>query len=25
VDLCRDCGTVVRLYVKKTDKRWVTV
>ena len=25
VDLCRTCGTVVRLYVKKTDKRWVTV
>lgn len=25
VDLCRECGTVVRLYVKKTDKRWVTV
>jgi hypothetical protein len=25
VDLCRNCGTVVRLYVKKTDKRWVTV
>lgn len=25
VDLCRNCGTVVRLYVKKADKRWVTV
>ncbi len=25
VDLCRSCGTVVRLYVKKTDKRWVSV
>ncbi len=25
VDLCRTCGTVVRLYVKKMDKRWVTV
>ena len=24
VDLCRNCGTVVRLYVKKADKRWVT-
>ncbi|MGA2554842.1 MAG: hypothetical protein ABSG04_01025 [Verrucomicrobiota bacterium] len=24
-DLCRNCGTVVRLYVKKVDKRWVTV
>jgi transcription elongation factor Elf1 len=25
VDLCRNCGTVVRLYVKKADKRWTTV
>ena len=25
VDLCRTCGTVVRLYVKKADKRWVSV
>jgi transcription elongation factor Elf1 len=25
VDLCQDCGTVVRLYVKKTGKRWLTV
>ena len=24
-DLCRKCGSVVRLYVKKTDKRWVSV
>ena len=24
VDLCRTCGTVVRLYVKRADKRWVT-
>lgn len=22
VDLCRNCGTVVRLYVKNADKRW---
>jgi hypothetical protein len=25
VDLCRACGTVVRLYVKKANKRWTTV
>jgi len=25
VDLCRNCGTVVRLYVKKADKRWTTI
>jgi hypothetical protein len=23
-DLCRTCGTVVRLYVEQTDKRWCT-
>ena len=22
-DLCRSCGTVVRLYVRNTDRRWV--
>jgi hypothetical protein len=25
VDLCRNCGTVVRLYVKRPQKRWVSV
>jgi len=25
VDLCRNCGSVVRLYVKNADKRWATV
>ena len=25
VDLCRTCGTVTRLYVKRADKRWVSV
>lgn len=25
VDLCRNCGTVVRLYVKKADKKWTTI
>jgi rRNA maturation endonuclease Nob1 len=24
-DLCRICGSVVRLYVKKSDKRWARV
>ncbi len=23
-DLCRGCGTVVRLYVKETNRQWVT-
>ena len=23
-DLCRQCGTVVRLHVKHTDRKWVT-
>ena len=22
-DMCRQCGTVVRLYVRETDKSWV--
>ncbi len=22
-DLCRSCGTVVRLYVENTDRKWV--
>jgi len=25
VDLCKTCGTVVRLYVKRADKRWVSL
>ncbi|MBI5394977.1 MAG: hypothetical protein HZA91_06725 [Verrucomicrobia bacterium] len=24
VDLCQACGTVVRLYVKKTERKWMT-
>jgi transcription elongation factor Elf1 len=24
-DLCRNCGTVVRLYVKKADRRWASI
>jgi hypothetical protein len=23
-DLCRGCGTVVRLFVQTTDRRWIT-
>ena len=23
-DLCRGCGTVVRLYVETTDRKWIT-
>ena len=23
-DLCRTCGTVTRLFVRETDKRWIT-
>ena len=23
-DLCKQCGTVVRFHVKKTDRKWVT-
>ena len=22
-DLCRSCGTVVRFYVRRTDRKWV--
>lgn len=22
-DLCRSCGTVIRFYVKKTDRKWI--
>ena len=24
-DLCRQCGTVVRLHVEHTDRKWVTM
>lgn len=23
-DLCQQCGTVVRLHVKSTDRKWIT-
>jgi hypothetical protein len=23
-DLCRGCGTVIRLYVRTTDRKWVS-
>ena len=23
-DLCKQCGTVVRLHVKHTDRKWIT-